>query len=274
MQRLTRPGGVYLGVAPEQNFTYIAAIQPKVAFIFDIRRQNLVEHLMYKALFEMSADRTEFVSRLFSRQPPVAPSSSASPAQLLQAINAVKPDAALYQQTLQAIKDRLTRQHQFSLSPDDLEKIGYIFRVFYQGGPRMDYGFASPSPNASVPSFYNLMVATDNRGRNWSFLANEENYRFVRTMQMKNLIIPIVGDFAGPKAIRAVGQYLREHNAAVTVFYISNVEDYLSATWPSYRANLDALPVEPTGLFIRFVPQSTLLRPIREVPSRWPGRNW
>src|SRR5688572_25591291 len=41
VKRLTRPGGVYLGVAPEQNFTYIAAIQPKVAFIFDIRRQNL-----------------------------------------------------------------------------------------------------------------------------------------------------------------------------------------------------------------------------------------
>jgi hypothetical protein len=274
VQRQTRPGGVYLGVAPEQNFTYIAAIQPKVAFIFDIRRQNLIELLMYKALFEMSPDRGEFVSRLFSRRPPLTSLSALTPLQLLNTINSAKPDPALYSETLQAIKDRLTRQHGFSLTPDDLEKIGYIFRVFYSGGPRMDYAYASASPNSSVPSYFTLMVATDRQGKNWAFLASDENYRFVRAMQMKNLIIPIVGDFAGPKAIKSVGQYLKEHSAAVTVFYISNVEDYLSSSWASYRANLEALPVEPGGLFIRFVPQSTLLRPIREVPSRWPGRNW
>src|SRR5262245_43010817 len=42
------PGGIYLGVGPEQNFTYIAAIRPKIAFIIDIRREILLEHLMYK----------------------------------------------------------------------------------------------------------------------------------------------------------------------------------------------------------------------------------
>src|SRR5262245_59371612 len=56
-------GGVYLGVGPEQNFTYIAALQPKLAFIVDIRRGNLQSHLMYKAFIEMSADRVEFLSR-------------------------------------------------------------------------------------------------------------------------------------------------------------------------------------------------------------------
>ncbi|HET9219678.1 MAG TPA: hypothetical protein VFR18_22035 [Terriglobia bacterium] len=274
MKRLTRPGGVYLGVAPEQNFTYIAAIQPKVAFIFDIRRQNLIELLMYKALFEMAPDRAEFVSLLFSRPRPNSPGTAASAADLFNAVNAVRPNASLYAETLQAIKDRLVRQHQFKLSTSDQERIDYIFKVFYQGGPRMDYAYASRSPNASVPSYYNLMTTTDRRGQNWAFLANEDNYRFVRTMQLKNLIIPLVGDFAGPKAIRSVAKYLKEHNAAVTVFYISNVEDYLSASWENYKANLAALPVEPTGLFIRFVPQATLLRPIREVPVRWPGKNW
>src|SRR5678815_5448069 len=59
------PGGVYLGVAPEQNFTYIAALRPKIAFIIDIRRENMLEMLMYKALFESSSTRTDFLSRLF-----------------------------------------------------------------------------------------------------------------------------------------------------------------------------------------------------------------
>src|SRR5437762_872175 len=63
-------GGVYLGVGPEQNFTYIAALHPKMAFVFDIRRQNMIEHLIYKMIFEMSANRSEFVSRLFSRKAP------------------------------------------------------------------------------------------------------------------------------------------------------------------------------------------------------------
>src|SRR5262245_56890339 len=50
------PGGVYLGVGPEQNFTYVAAIRPRAAFVIDIRRGNLQLQLLYKALFELSAD--------------------------------------------------------------------------------------------------------------------------------------------------------------------------------------------------------------------------
>jgi hypothetical protein len=54
-------GGAYFGVGPEQNFTYISALRPKIAFLIDIRRDMLLEHLMYKAVFEMSATRADFV---------------------------------------------------------------------------------------------------------------------------------------------------------------------------------------------------------------------
>jgi len=66
----SKPGGVYIGVAPEQNFTYVAAIQPGIAFVIDIRRQNMLVHLMYKALLELSPNRADFVARLFSRPRP------------------------------------------------------------------------------------------------------------------------------------------------------------------------------------------------------------
>src|SRR5688572_7615502 len=65
------PGGTYLGVGPEQNFTYIAALRPRIAFLIDIRRDMMLEHLMYKAFFEMSADRTAFVGNLFGRKRPI-----------------------------------------------------------------------------------------------------------------------------------------------------------------------------------------------------------
>src|ERR1051325_11123626 len=70
LKETTKPGGADLGVGPEQNFTYIAATQPKMAFIFDIRRANMLEHLMYKVIFEMSVNRPDFVSKLFSRKTP------------------------------------------------------------------------------------------------------------------------------------------------------------------------------------------------------------
>jgi hypothetical protein len=76
--KTVEPGHVYVGVGPEQNFTYIAALKPSMAFIIDIRRGNLDLQLMYKALFEISSDRAEFVSRLFSRAETLSFHSSAT----------------------------------------------------------------------------------------------------------------------------------------------------------------------------------------------------
>src|SRR5262249_10024517 len=70
LMKTVSPGGTYLGVGPEQNFTYIAALRPKIAFLIDIRRDMMLEHLMYKAIFEMSVDRADFVGNLFSRRRP------------------------------------------------------------------------------------------------------------------------------------------------------------------------------------------------------------
>ena len=275
VKRVGKQGGAYLGVATEQNFTYIAAIQPKVAFIMDIRRQNMVELLMYKALFEMSVDRVEFVSRLFSRPRPAALKTAATAEDIFHAFEPVSGNADLYKQTLQAIKDRLIKQHRFNLTSDDLQKIDYVFGVFLRGGPRMDYAYASSTPNNQVPSYYNLMVATDGRGTNWSYLETEERYRYIRDMQLKNLIVPLVADFGGPKTIKTIARYLKARGAAVSVFYISNVEDYLNVSWANYRTNLAALPATDSTLLIRFVPvSSTSLGWIRDVPERWPGQYW
>src|SRR5262245_8674867 len=275
LKRIAKPGGAYLGVAPEQNFTYIAAIQPKVAFILDIRRQNMLELLMYKALFEMSADRVEFVSRLFSRPKPAGLKPEGSAEEIFKAFDPVSGNADLYKQTLLAVKDRLVRQHQFKLSADDLQKIEYVFGVFYRGGPKMDYAYASTSPNNQVPSYYNLMVTTDGRGTNWAYLETEDRYKYIRDMQVKNLIIPLVADFGGPKTIKTIGTYLKDHGSTVSVFYISNVEDYLQALWPQYRSNLAALPTDDSTLLIRFIPVSnTVLGWIKDVPERWPGQYW
>src|SRR5215510_8199865 len=142
LSRLAKPGGVYFGVASEQNFTYIDVVRPKVAFIFDVRRQNTLQLLMYKALFEMADNRADFVSLLFSRKRPAGLGANSTAESLFQAYAEAKLDPQLYSATLKAINERLTRQHRFALSANDEQKIEYIFNVFSRGGLRMDYGFA------------------------------------------------------------------------------------------------------------------------------------
>jgi hypothetical protein len=272
LSRLTRPGGVYLGVATEQNFTYIDVVRPKVAFIFDVRRQNTLVLLMYKALFEIADNRADFVSLLFSRKRPAGLDANSSADALFQAFAEAKPDPQLYAATLKAIKDRLIRQHHFALSADDQQKIEYIFNVFFRGGPRMDYGFASTAPNPYVPSYHMLAVATDSHGKNWVYLAREESYKHIREMHQKNLIVPLVGDFAGEKAIKSVAQYIKDHGSTISVFYISNVEDYIQPKWPVYLKNLAVLPSDNSTLLIRFEPYHyTTLGKIQDVPPQWPG---
>ena len=222
----TKPGGVYLGVGPEQNFSYISALQPRIAFVLDIRRDNVLEHLIYKAIFEMSSNRVDFLSRLFSRKPPAGLNDRSTAGALFQAFGTTTSDPRLFDQNLQAVRDRLIKSHRFPLTPVDLEIIETIYRRFFAAGPGV-----SNSPGnfgrRSSPTYAELMTATDEHGEARSYLASEENYRFVRDLQQKNLVVPLVGNFAGAKAIRAVAQYLKDHQATVTAFYASNVEQYL-----------------------------------------------
>lgn len=272
LNRLAQKGGVYLGVASEQNFTYIDVVRPKVAFIIDVRRQNTLQLLIYKALFEMADNRADFVSLLFSRRRPAGLDTSSSVDALFQAYSEAKPDPQFYAATLKSIKDLLLRQHRFALSAEDERKIEYIFNVFFRGGPRMDYGFASTAPNPYVPSYHMLAVATDGRGKNWVYLAREESYRYIRDMQRKNLIVPLVGDFTGAKSIKTVAQYIKDRGATVSVFYISNVEDYIQPRWSAYLSNLAALPVGRSTLLIRFEPFNfTTLARMNDVTPQWPG---
>jgi hypothetical protein len=248
-----KPGGVYLGVGPEQNFTYIAALKPKIAFVFDIRRQNMLEHLTYKALFELSADRADFLSRLFSRRRPPDLDKDSSAVVLFDAFDDVAADADLYQENLRAIKQRLSEEHGFVLTTEDELGIGNIFRAFYLGGPNLTYSGPRPPVRTILPTYEELMTDSDSTGKARSFLATEENFQAVQQLEKNNLIIPIIADFAGPTAIRSVGRYLKEHSATVTAFYVSNVEQYLfmNEGWKNFYANVATLPLDSKSVFIR-----------------------
>jgi hypothetical protein len=259
LTKTAKAGRVYLGVGPEQNFTYIVALKPKMVFIFDIRRGNLDLQLMYKALFELSTDRADFVSRLFSRPRPdgLGPSSNAQ--RIFAAYRNAETSEAYYEENFKAIKDVLMVKHHLPISDADLEGIDHVYRHFYQFGPRINY---NSSLNTGIggrgfdrTTYADLMTTDDGQGQARSYLASEENFAFLKELESKNLLVPVVGDFAGPKAIRAVATYLKEKDATVSAFYLSNVEQYLrqNGVWDNFCRNVVTLPLDETSTFIRSV---------------------
>lgn len=247
---LRRRGGAYIGVGPEQNFSYIARLEPALAFVIDIRQDNRNLHLMYKALFEMSADRVEFLSRLLSRPRPRGLASHPSVTDLFSAFERERPSADLFESTRRAIHDRLLRMHRFPLAEADVQSIDAALHAFFTDGPGIRYGRSLP-PSATRPSYRTLMTTTDMWGNPQSYLASDETFAIVKDLHARNLLIPLVGDFAGPQTIRRVGEYIRAQGLTLSAFYASNVEVYLTRTERRrFCANIETLPYDDGTHFI------------------------
>jgi hypothetical protein len=274
LERDVPPGRAYVGVGPEQNFTYIAALHPGVAFIVDIRRQNLVQHLLFKALMETSPDRATFLAHLFSRPRPAGLDSTSSVTVLMQAYSEVAGDTALFNETLQHVQTHLMDVNGFALTTEDLESLRYVLSAFGLAGTDITYSFGQMGRGRGyrtrMPTLGEVMIETDENGVQRGYLATEAQYRYLRDLQERNLIIPIVGDFGGDKALRRVARWLRDHDATVGVFYASNVEQYLfqqGTAAARFFASLKTFPTDSSSTFVRSVSNRGGV-PIRNPRSR------
>ncbi|TAK16861.1 MAG: hypothetical protein EPO35_04445 [Acidobacteria bacterium] len=255
LKKNVKPGGVYLGVGPDQNFTYIAALQPSMAFIVDIRRGNFLQLLMYKALIELSADRAEFAAKLFARNKPANIRENASADAVLSAVYNMPASRELYEKNLKAITEHLTRTHGFALTANELRDLEYIYGSFFSYGPGIAYSNGNNRGGTIYPTYWDMQVTDDNAGKTWAYMGTEENFRAIKRMEEANLIVPVTGNFGGPKALKAVGAWIRERGGTVTTFYTSNVEQYLfqDNIWREYYNNVASMPTDSTSQFIRSV---------------------
>lgn len=256
LRQLGATGGAYIGVGPEQNFTYIAKIRPQIAFIIDIRRQAVIQHLMYKAVFHLSPTRPQFLARLFSKPlPKEKPFAADAPINdLLAYFDKTESDEKTYAANLAEIRKTIQEDFQFPLNERDQTSLEYVYKNFRQDGLTIAYRMDG-SWGGYFPSLKEIIECTDLNGKQGNFLASVDDYDFVRGMHRKNLIIPVVGDFAGSKALVAIGDYLRKHNLTVTAYYTSNVEQYLFSNdvFADFANNIKKLPLTDKSLFIRAV---------------------
>lgn len=246
-------GGAYLGVGPEQNFSYIAAIRPSMAFVLDIRRQAAMQHLMFKALFELAADRADFISLLFARPRPDGLHGETPIQQMWQTYFGVAMDTARAADTARRVLAQLTVTHGFRLTDEERGQLASVLSSFVQFGPTITTRGWSGGGGNSV-TFADLTGwALDASGVPQSFLSSEAHFQTVKALHTRNLIVPVTGDFGGPKALRAIGAYLRANEATVSAYYLSNVEQYLfqDGKARAFYDNVAALPLTDQTVFIR-----------------------
>ena len=251
LEALADHEGVYVGVGPNQNFTYIAAVRPELAFIVDIRRQNLLEHLIFKTFIEKAETRGEYLSALIARPlagPDFGPDASLG--KIVARLERTAPDENFFAQQLDELKSSLRAFAGLDLSDTDYRDVEFIYREFFKQGLNIKY---DSWRSFFFPSLKEFLLETDLEGRHRNWLASAETYRYIRDMHRSNRIIPIVGDFAGDDAFRRLGRLLEARGATVKSFYLSNVEFYLfrQRRWNAFVENVRQLPTDENSVFIR-----------------------
>lgn len=265
LKELGGSGGAYIGVGPEQNFTYIAKVRPQIAFIVDIRRQAMLQHLMFKAIFHLAETRAQYLSLLFSK--PIVdsgPGPVASVEDLVRYFSKAAADGTAFKRNLALIENMIAHNFQVPMGENDRAMLEYVYSAFrdenlnlqYRSGGFGRYGFGWRGPWGYFPTLSDLILSTDLHGKLGNFLASRNDYEFVRSLQESNRVIPIVGDFGGSRALASVASYLKKNGYTVTVFYTSNVEQYLfsGGEFDSFAKNVALMPITKKSLFIRAYP--------------------
>ena len=248
-------GGAYIGVGPDTNFSYIAQIRPAIAFIIDIRRDNLLLHLLFKSLFALSGTRLEYLTMLLGRpMSDPAPWASASIERLVAEVDRAPIDPAALNR-LRARVDAQIRKTGVPLTARDFETIDRFHRRFVEAGLDLRFHSAGRPPQLHYPTYRDLLLETGADGRQRNFLASDDAFRFVRTLQARDLVIPVVGDLSGPSALRAIASVLRKRGEKLSAVYVSNVEFYLfgAGTFPRFVENLASVPRSDRSLLIRSI---------------------
>jgi hypothetical protein len=244
----------YVGVGPGQNFSYIAAMRPSVAYVVDIRRDNVLLHLLYKALFELAPSRVEFMALWFGRSAPsnAADWSDVPVETLLAFVDSALPGPAA---EIRAVVDSAIASFGVPLSDDDWTTIRRFHRTFRDDGPSLRFVTFGRAPRPHYPTLRDLMLERDRSGRQAHYLTSADRYQVVRQLQISDRVIPVVGDLAGPHAVQAIGRHARDGGRRVGAVYVSNVEFYLfrQQSFGAYVRNLGALPHDERSIVVRSV---------------------
>jgi hypothetical protein len=253
MRELGVSGGVYLGVGPDQNFTYISRIRPRLAIIIDIRRDNLLQHLLFKSLFGRARNRIEYLCLFFGKPFPKTKGwEQKSIKEMVDYMDSTPADTKLFEKISKELRGDI-QKYGLQLSQQDLDTVTKIHRAFFTSGLDIRYSSYHRPPRSIYPTYRELLLEHDLTGQQNNYFNLEDDFQFLKKMEADDMIVPIVGDLSGAQAVKAIGTYLREIKEHVSAFYVSNVEFYLQrqGTFDKWVDNLKALPIDDHSVIIR-----------------------
>ena len=222
-----------------------------------MRRDNLLLHLLFKAIFPEARSRVEYLALLTGRQLPAAGTDwSQRPVNAL--ITYIDAAPHLTEAGVTALRGRLAaviRGFGVPLSDADRSTIDRFHRRFIDAGLGLQFNSTGRAPQYDYPTYRDLLLEVDRLGVRQSFLASEPDFQFVKGLHARHQVIPIVGNLAGSKALASVAKFLAASNLKVTAFYTSNVEFYLfrDGSFPAFVANLGRLPHDSGSVIVRSV---------------------
>ena len=187
LDRLKVRGGAYIGVGPDQNFSYIARIRPRIAFIIDIRRDNMLQHLLFKALFARARNRLEYLALLLGTEMPASSANFGNRTieQLVGLVDA-SPGNAATRRTARRVVQSEVAQMGVPLSPEDLATIERFHGEFIAAGLELRFTSVGRPAQWYYPTLRQLLMERDLAGRTASYLAAESDFQFLKTMQQRN----------------------------------------------------------------------------------------
>jgi hypothetical protein len=260
--------GAYVGVGPDQNFIYAGVLRPRLVLIVDARMDNLLEHLVFKLLMEQTKTPLEYLAALFSRKLQPGPLVEPRPESLLAAFDALPVSAAAHESTVKWIKAELRRR--WGVLAPYLHRVDYLCGEFFTR--QLDVTSVSATLLANldfVPTMREVIEARETHGVNLHYLTDPGRYGYVRSLQVNDRIIPVLGNISSQRSIAQVNDLLRRSGEAVSHLYLSNLEEFLLGRYLMDSERVARRP-NPAGLLSgeHGAAYRELLNRIRELDLR------
>lgn len=221
--------GAYLGVGPDQNFTYIGAYRPRLAIVVDARMDNLIEHLMFKVIFERAEDPLQYLALLFGRSGSRSagrPVPDGSPEALVEEFERLPSSNRTYGANRAWLRAELGRR--WPLTDEHHRRVDHLYAEFHRRQLDITNVDAATRANLNeIPCLRDIILARNSRGVNLHFLTDRERYRYVRRLQRADRVIPMLGNLTSTPSIDRVDAILRQAGERLATLYLSNVEEHV-----------------------------------------------
>lgn len=254
MRQMKINGGAFIGVGPDQSFSYIAQIRPAIAFMVDVRRDNLLQHLLFKSLFASARNRMEFLCLFFGKPVPTDLKSwdTRSIQDIVAYVDKTPKEVKLFDATHAALQAKI-KSYGIKISEAELATIKRMHLEFFTSGLDLKFTSHGRGSRYYYPNYRDLMLEKDLTGKQCNYLVSEDDFQFMKSLQERNLVIPVTGNLAGDHALKSIAAYLNERGEKVSAFYTSNVEFYLSRgdEFDQFAKSVKLMPRAANSVIIR-----------------------